>query len=218
MPDKFTRLDPRGYAYILDHSTPPDALTLELIEETESLGAVSAMQIAPDQAALLAMLTRLTGARRAVEVGTFTGLSALAVARALPDDGHLLCCDVNEEWTSIARRYWERAGVAAKITLRIAPAAETLRALPADETIDLAFIDADKSGYLDYYEQILSRLRSGGLIVMDNVLWGGRVADPDADDKNTAALRAFNDFIVADPRVDAVMVPVSDGLSLIRKR
>jgi caffeoyl-CoA O-methyltransferase len=145
--------------YLVGHGTPPDAIQLALIEETRELGAVSGMQIAPEQGAFLTLLTRLVGARSAVEVGTFTGYSSLCIARGLSADGHLLCCDVSDEWTSIARRAWDSAGVAARIELKLAPAADTLRALPAEETIDLAFIDADKPGYAVYYEEILSRHR-----------------------------------------------------------
>ena len=216
--DKFTRLDDVLYGYMLAHSSPPDALELELIEETKRLGGISMMQVARDQAAFLSMLTKISGARRAVEVGTFTGYSALAVARALPDDGTLLCCDVNEEWTAIALEYWERAGVAGKITLEIAPAIETLQALPTNERIDLAFIDADKTGYPGYYEEILHRMDSGGLIALDNVLWMGWVVDPNMTDPETKAIRAFNDFLVADERVEAVMLPISDGMTLVRKK
>jgi caffeoyl-CoA O-methyltransferase len=153
-----------------------------------------------------------------VEVGTFTGYSALCIARGLPDDGQLLACDVSEEWTAIARRYWERAGVASRIDLRLGPALDTLRALPADTRFDMGFIDADKPTYPAYYEEILTRLRPGGLILVDNVLWFGRVADPAADDPQTLAIRAFNDQVAADPRVDCVMLPVSDGLTILRKR
>jgi len=168
--------------------------------------------------ALMAMLVHITNARNVVEVGTFTGYSALCVARGLADDGRLLCCDVSEEWTAIGRRAWERAGVAHRIDLRIAPALETLRALPADTEIDLAFIDADKPSYAAYYEELLTRLRPGGLIVVDNVLWDGNVVNPDAQDENTVAIRAFNDLVAADERVDRVMLAVSDGLTLLRKR
>ena len=176
------------------------------------------MQVAPEQGAFMTLLTRLIGARRAVEVGTFTGYSAMAIALGLPDDGHLLCCDVEEHWTSIGRRYWEEAGVAHKIELRIAPAIETLKALPDDEVIDLAFIDADKENYANYYEALLPRLRRNGVILVDNVLWGGSVVDPARQDRDTLAIRAFNDAIAHDPRVDAVMIPLSDGLTLLRKR
>jgi caffeoyl-CoA O-methyltransferase len=190
----------------------------ELTRETAKVGPLARMQVAPEQGALLTFLTRLIGARRAIEVGTFTGYSALCIARGLPPDGKLLCCDVSEEWTSVARRYWEKAGVAERIELRIAPAAETLGALPHGEPWDLGFIDADKEGYPVYYEEILKRLRPGGLILVDNVLWTGRVADPAAQDPSTLAIRAFNDLVATDVRVDKVMIPVSDGLTLLRKR
>ena len=218
MENKFTRLDPALYQYLVGHRSPPDALELALIEETDQLGSISMMQVAPEQAAFLAMLTRICGARRAVEVGTFTGYSALAIARALPEDGTLLCCDISQEWTAIGLEYWERAGVAHKITLELAPAIETLSALPQNERIDLAFIDADKAGYRAYYEEILKRMDSGGLILLDNTLWMGWVLDPAMNDSETVAIRAFNDFLVYDPRVDVVMLPISDGLTLIRKK
>ena len=204
--------------YLVRHGTPPDDLQRRLIEETRGLGAISMMQIAPEQGALLTLLTQVCGARHALEVGTFTGYSALCIARGLPEDGTLLCCDVSEEWTSIGRRYWEEAGLMKKIELRLAPAADTLRALPDGEHFDLTFIDADKPGYPIYYEEALKRTRPGGLILADNVLWAGRVADPEADDEQTRAIRAFNDRVARDERVDPVMIPLSDGLTLIRKR
>ena len=176
------------------------------------------MQIAPEQGAFLTLLTRLIGAKSAVEVGTFTGYSSLCIARGLPADGHLLCCDVSEEWTSVARRAWESAGVADRIELKIAPGADTLRALPDAETIDLAFIDADKPGYPVYYEEILQRMRPNGVLLVDNVLWDGRVIQADADDDNTVAIRAFNDMVKADDRVEAVILPIADGLTLCRKK
>jgi caffeoyl-CoA O-methyltransferase len=185
--------------------TPPDALQRELIEETQRLGGISLMQIAPEQGAFMTLLTRAIGARRAVEVGTFTGYSAICIARGLPEDGHLLCCDVSEEWTRVARRYFEKAGLAERIELRIGPGAETLASLPVDDPLDLAFIDADKPGYPVYYEEILKRLRPGGLVLVDNVLWMGRVADPEVDDEQTRAIRSFNDFVAGDDRVDRVM-------------
>jgi len=218
MHDKFVRLDKRVYEYLLAHCTEPDDLEVELIERTDSLGDVSVMQVARDQAQLMGMLTKLSGARRAVEVGTFTGLSALAVARALPADGTLLCCDISEEWTAIAREFWQRAGVDSKIRLELAPAIDTLRALPTDEPIDIAFIDADKAGYPAYYEELITRMDSGGLLLLDNVLWFGMVADPSVTDDDTNAIRAFNDMVATDDRVEVVMLPVSDGLSLVRKR
>jgi caffeoyl-CoA O-methyltransferase len=166
----------------------------------------------------MTLLARVTGARRAIEVGTFTGYSTLCLARGLPADGRVIACDVSREWTAIGRRYWEKAGVAEKIDLRIGPAAETLRALPEEEGFDLAFIDADKPNYPVYYELILARLRHGGLILVDNVLWMGQVVNPEASDPQTQAIRSFNDAVARDARVECVMLPISDGLSLLRKR
>ncbi|MEP7054229.1 MAG: class I SAM-dependent methyltransferase [Actinomycetota bacterium] len=207
------------HEYLLAHSTPLDDIQRELIAESAArTGDQANMQIAPEQGAFMTLLARLIGARNAIEVGTFTGYSALCVARGLPDDGKLICCDISEEWTSIGRPYWEKAGVADRIDLRIAPAAETLRALPADQVFDLAFIDADKPGYPVYYEEILTRLRPGGVILVDNVLWSGDIIDGTRTDDNTVALRAFNDLVVADPRVEVVILPIADGLSFIRKK
>jgi caffeoyl-CoA O-methyltransferase len=211
-------LTPPVHEYLVEHSVAPDPVLRALIEETEALGPVSMMQIAPEQGAFMTLLTRAVGARRAVEVGTFTGYSALCIARGLPDDGGLLCCDVSEEWTGVARRHWERAGVADRIELVIAPAAETLRALPEQEVFDLAFIDADKPSYPIYYEEILKRLRPNGLILVDNVLWMGRVVDPESDDEQTAHIRRFNDLAAGDARVECAMMAVGDGLLMIRKR
>ena len=218
--------DPKSFAlsagvhkYIVDHGMPPDAVQQALIDETRTkLGDTAIMQIAPEQGAFMTLLTRAVGARRAVEVGTFTGYSALCIARGLPDDGRLLCCDISEEWTAIGKPAWERDGVADKIELRIGPAIDTLRALPSDPVIDLAFIDADKPSYADYYEELLSRLRPNGLILVDNTLWGGSVADPSVTDDNTKAIRDFNDKVAADERVDCVLLPISDGLTMLRKR
>jgi predicted O-methyltransferase YrrM len=204
--------------YLVAHAPPIDDVQRDLIAETEALGGISMMQIAPEQGAFMTLLTRLIGARHAIEVGTFTGYSAISIARGLPDDGTLLCCDVNEEWTAIARKYWGRAGVDDKIELRIAPAIETLRSLPAGERFDLAFIDADKPNYPAYYEEVLSRLRRNGVILVDNTLWGGAVVDAKATDDNTRAIRAFNDGVAADDRVESTILTVGDGLTLIRKR
>lgn len=206
------------HEYLVAHGTPPDDVLSDLIVETAGLGPIAGMQVAPEQGALLTFLVAALEVRNAVEVGTFTGYSAVCIARGLPADGRLLCCDVSEEWTGIARRAWERAGVADRIELRIAPAIETLRALPREPTVDFAFIDADKVSYPAYYEELLARLSPRGVLVVDNVLWGGRVVDPAADDDNTSAIRAFNDLVAADERVQAVMLPVSDGLTLIRRR
>ena len=206
------------HEYLVCHGTPPDEIQRDLIEETRRLGGIALMQVAPEQGAFLMLLARAIGARRAVEIGTFTGYSALCIARGLTDDGTLVCCDTSEEWTSIAKPFWERAGVAGKIDLRIGPALETLRAMPEEPVLDFAFIDADKPGYPAYYEELLQRLRPGGLILVDNVLWQGRVVDAGATDPHTVAIRSFNDLIAADERVDRVMLPVSDGLTIVRKR
>lgn len=218
MGPKDVRLSARLHEYLVAHGTPPDEIQQGLIEATrEHAGDRALMQVAPEQGAFMTLLTRAIAARRAIEVGTFTGYSALCIARGLPEDGTLLCCDVSDEWTRIGRPYWERAGVADRIDLRIAPALETLRGLPQEPTWDLAFIDADKVNYMAYYEELLARLRTGGLILVDNVLWMGAVVDPGNDDESTVAIRKFNDHVASDPRVDCVMLPVSDGLSLLRK-
>jgi len=206
------------HAYLVSHGTPPDEIQCELIDKTQALGDVSIMQIAPEQGAFMTLLARILGARRAIEIGTFTGYSALCLARGLPDDGELICCDVSEEWTNVGRHYWERAGVAHKIDLRIAPAIETLADLAREPNFDLAFIDADKTAYIAYFEALLPLIRAGGVILVDNVLWTGAVVDPEANDENTLAIRRFNDFVAADPRVECVMLPIADGLTLLRKR
>ncbi|MEV4702511.1 class I SAM-dependent methyltransferase [Actinoplanes sp. NPDC049316] len=205
--------------YVLTHSTAADPVLRDLAAETaRSFPAAAGMQISHDEGELLTMLVRLTGARFAVEVGVFTGYSAICIARGLAPDGRLLACDVSPEWTAVARAYWQRAGVADRIELRLAPAVETLRGLSADPVVDFAFIDADKTGYPDYYAELLPRLRPGGLIVLDNVLRGGRVLDPAANDPADEAIRRINDLVAADERVDCVMLPVRDGVTLIRKR
>jgi caffeoyl-CoA O-methyltransferase len=204
----------------LDEATRETPLQQRLRAETARLPNAR-MQISPDQGALLALLARLTGTRRALEVGTFTGYSALAVAAALPDDGRLIACDVSEEWTRVARRYWREAGLAAKIELRLGPAAETLAALLHDGqggSFDFAFIDADKENSDRYYELCLRLLRPGGLIAVDNALWHGTVADPAVQDDETNAIRALNRKARDDDRVDACLATVGDGLLLARKR
>ncbi|GAT70506.1 class I SAM-dependent methyltransferase [Planomonospora sp. ID91781] len=212
-------IDPGVSDYLLSHCTPADDLLRELAAETREAFPDSAnMQISHDEGELLTMLVRLTGARQAVEVGVFTGYSSVCIARGLPADGRLLACDVSDEWTSIARRYWERAGLTDRIDLRIAPAIETLRALPAEPYIDFAFVDADKVGYPLYYEELVPRLRPGGLIVLDNVLRAGRVLDPACEDEADVAMRRMNETVVADDRVDSVMLPVRDGVTLARRR
>ena len=217
-PSKFIALTPKLYEYLVAHGHNGDPIRAELAAETAKLGQISSMQIAPEQGTFMAILASAIGARSAVEVGTFTGYSALCVARALPADGRLLCCDVNEQWTGIGRRYWERAGVANKITLKLGPAADTLKAIPASHTFDFAFIDADKSSYSIYYDEILKRLRPGGFILIDNVLWSGAVVHEAIKDADTLALRALNDFIAKDTRVEAVMLAVADGLTIVRKK
>lgn len=204
--------------YVLDHTTAGDDVDASLSETTGELGGVARMQVARDQEMFLSMLVSAVRPQLAIEVGTFTGTSSLAIARALPDGGRLLCCDVSEEWTAIARRHWEAAGVSDRIDLVIAPAIQTLRALPDDTPVDFAFIDADKTGYLAYYEELVPRLSDHGLLVVDNVLWSGRVMDPSADDDDTVALREFNARVVADDRVDVVMLSIGDGVSVVRRR
>lgn len=206
------------HAYLVAHGTPPDAVQESLIAATQALGGISRMQIAPEQGAFMTMLTTLVGATFAVEVGTFTGYSSICIARGLAPGGSLLCCDVSEEWTAIAREHWAMAGLEDRIEPRIGPAADTLRSLPLDPTIDLAFIDADKTGYRTYYDEIIDRLRPGGLVLVDNVLWGGNVVNESDTSDDTEAIRAVNDHIAGDERVDVVMLPIADGLTIARKR
>ncbi|HEY9157814.1 O-methyltransferase [Candidatus Binatus sp.] len=217
-PSRFIALTPKLHEYLVAHGHNGDPIRAELAAETAKLGQISTMQIGPEQGTFMAILAGAIGARSAVEVGTFTGYSALCVARALPADGRLLCCDVNEQWTGIARRYWERAGVANRITLKLGPAADTLNAIPVSHAFDFAFIDADKSSYPIYYDEILKRLRPGGLILIDNVLWKGAVVDEAIKDADTRAIRALNDSIAHDTRVEAVMLGVGDGLTIVRKK
>jgi predicted O-methyltransferase YrrM len=207
-------------ATYVDAHAREDAIARRLRAETATLPQAG-MQIGADQGAFLALLVRGIGARRCIEVGTFTGYSALAVAQALPPDGKLVCCDISAAWTAIAQRYWQEAGVAERIELRLAPAVATLRELRDRDgagSYDFAFIDADKSGYEAYYEECLVLVRSGGLIVLDNMLWSGRVADSDAHDADTDAIRALNAKIRGDTRVDASLLTIGDGVMLTRKR
>ncbi|MEV4758019.1 O-methyltransferase [Micromonospora sp. NPDC049559] len=205
------------HSYIVAHGTPPDELAQELAEETQAaLPDEAGMQVAPEQAAFLTFLTRLLDVRHAVEIGTFTGMSSLAIARGLPEGGRLTCFDISSEFTSVAQRYWERAGVSDRIELRIGPAAETLRSLPTEPHLDLAFIDADKTGYPLYWSELVPRMRPGGVIAVDNVLRHGRVLAP--QDEADRAIAAFNETVRDDVRVDVVMLPVADGLTLARRR
>jgi caffeoyl-CoA O-methyltransferase len=218
---KGAELTPELYGYVLAHNPPLDPLLGELIEVTRArFGPEAGKLSADEQAPLLAFLVRLTGAREIVEVGTFTGFSALAMARALPAGGHILACDISEEWTAVGREFWERAGVADLIELRIAPALDTLRALPAEPYVDLVYLDADKTGYPAYWEELVPRVRPGGLIVVDNTLSHGRVVDPAelAGGGDAAAIHAFNERVAADERVEAVLLTVADGLTLARRR
>lgn len=212
-------LEPEIEAYVTAHSTSPDAHQVALEAATRAkTGPAWPMQIASDQAVLLEILVRAMGAKRAIEIGTFTGYSALAIARGLGREGRLLCCDISEEWAAIACDAWAQAGVADRVELRIGPAIETLRALPRGDQFDFAFIDADKPGYVSYYEELVERLRPGGLLLLDDVLQGGAVADPSAQDERVRAIRELNDHVVADPRVAVAMVPIGNGVSVVQKR
>ena len=214
---KTVAVTPAIHDYLVPHGMPPDAIQRSLIRETQALGPVAGMQIAPEQGAFMTLLTKMVDARFAVEVGTFTGYSALCIARGLAPGGHLLCLDISAEWTAIGVRHWAEAGLDDRIELRIGPAADALRELPADPPIDIGFIDADKGGYRTYYDEIVERLRPGGLVLLDNVLWGGAVVDEDDHEPDTEAIRAVNDHVAGDDRVDAVMLPIADGLTIARK-
>ena len=207
------------YEYMVAVSLREPELLARLREETRQQ-EMARMQIATEQGQLMAFLIHLLGAGKALEIGVFTGYSSLCVALALPDSGRLIACDVYEEWTGIARRYWREAGVAGKIDLRLAPAADTLAELLEQgvaASFDFVFIDADKTNYAPYYEECLKLIRVGGVIAVDNVLWSGSVADPAAEDAETQAIRAFNEKIHHDPRVEITLVPIADGLPLARK-
>ncbi len=213
-------LTPDLYHYLQTHSLREPDILKALRRETAAM-PMAVMQIAPEQGQFMAMLVKLLNAKRIIEVGVFTGYSTLSMALALPEDGRLIACDINEEWTSVAQRYWHKAGVAEKIDLHLAPALDTLQTLSrqgGQRRFDMAFIDADKGNYSAYYDAILPLLRSGGLMVIDNVLWSGAVADPIIQDDDTRALREFNRKVHNDQRVDISMLPIADGLTLLRKR
>jgi caffeoyl-CoA O-methyltransferase len=216
MTNKTESLSDELHAYVVAHGSTPDEIVADLIAETRAaLPELVRMQIAPEQAGFLTLFTRITGARYAVEVGTFTGLSSIAIARGMGPDSKLICCDVSEEFTSIAQRYWTRAGLDNQIELRLGPAADTLRAMPTEPHIDLAFIDADKTGYPAYWAELVPRMRPGGVILVDNVLNHGHVLDPrDADAK---AIVLFNEEVLADSRVRSVILPLADGVTIARK-
>jgi caffeoyl-CoA O-methyltransferase len=206
-------------AYLCAHSSPPDAVLRELANETADLFPYeTSLAIAPEQGTFMTLVTQIASATTAIEIGTFTGYSSICIARGLAAGGRLICCDINEEWTSVARKYWEKAGLAERIQLRLGPALETLRSLPESELFDLAFIDADKDGYLAYWREVVPRVRPGGVILVDNTFSHGRVIDAGNDNPTVIAIRDFNDHAAADDRVDLVMIPLGDGLTLARKR
>ncbi len=213
------QIRPELHAYLVAHSSPVDEVLASLAAETQRRYPDDAgLQIGPEQGTFMTLLTRLSGARRGIEVGTFTGYSSICIARGLADGGRLICCDVSEEWTSVARAYWDKAGVADRVELRLGAALGTLRALPAGAAFDLAFIDADKGGYIGYWDEIVPRIRPGGAVLVDNTFSHGRVIDQANRDPVVQAIRDFNDHAVADERVDLVMLPVGDGLTLARKK
>lgn len=205
--------------YAQAHSTRPDAVQQQLIERTRAeTGGASGMQIGADQGVFMEMLTRAIGAKRAIEIGTFTGYSSLAIARGLGSDGRLICCDVNETWTAIAREHWTLAGLDGRVDLRIGPAIETLSALDPAEPFDLAFVDADKPGYAAYVDALHPLIRPGGLILIDNTLWSGKVLDSAELDDDTAALRALNDALAVDERFTVAMLTIGDGVTMLERR
>ena len=219
MSNRTLSIDDRIYDYLLSVSLRESELQKQLREETAGI-EYSEMQIAPEQGQFMAMLVGLCGARRAIEVGTYTGYSSISIASALPEDGELICCDDSAEWTAVAKKYWQRAGLEKRIRLKLGPAADTLQSL-IDEgqsgSFDFIFIDADKQNYEVYYEQALNLIRKGGLIAVDNTLWSGDVADLDNNEPGTRAIRHFNDVVKEDKRVQISLVPIGDGLTLIRK-
>ena len=206
--------------YVRASSERPDDVARALVEETAAMAArgdvPATMQIAPEQGAFMQLLTTALGARRAIEIGTFTGLSALCIVRGLPDDGALLCLDIDENWTAVARRYWDRSGVGHRIEMRLGDARDTLRSLPEEAAFDLAFVDADKTGYATYVDELYPRMTPNGVVLLDNTLWSGRVLAPTSDDDH--ALVALNASLVADPRWETVLLPLADGLTMLRKR
>ncbi len=215
---KFTALDDELHAYVVGHGAREDEVLARVRTETAAMGDIAVMQIAPDQGAFMTLIARVIGAREAIELGTFTGYSAICIARGLAPGGRLIACELSEEYAEVAARNLAAAGVADRVEIRIGPALETLADIPANEVFDLAFIDADKESYPAYYELVLARTRPGGVIVVDNVLAAGRVIDADNDQEQVRAIRETNDLIAADERVDCAMVGIADGLMLARKR
>jgi caffeoyl-CoA O-methyltransferase len=213
-----TPIDEDLAAYVADHAGGRDEVLLDVERETAELGPLANMQTSPEQAALLELLARLTGARRAIEIGTFTGYGAIRIARGLASGGSLLCCELEQRWADVARRNLDRAGVGDRVEILIAPALDTLRSLPAERTFDLAYLDADKTGYPAYYDELVPRLAPGGLLAIDNVLMNGRVLDPPDGDDGARAVADLNDRIPRDPRVESVLLGMADGLTLVRRR
>ena len=216
--EKFLPMSVELQEYVVEHSSPRDDALIEIERDTEALGDIAVMQMSAEQGALFTVLVGALGARLAVEVGTFTGYGAVCIARGLAPGGRLICCEVDPERAALAVSNLERAGVADVCDMRVGPALETLQALPLEESIDFAFIDADKTGYSDYYDELLPRMRVGGLIALDNVLRGGQVLDADSGDESNDAMRALNDRIARDPRVEVAMVPLADGITFARKK
>jgi caffeoyl-CoA O-methyltransferase len=212
-----TPIDAELAAYIAAHAGGRDDALLDVERETSELGSLANMQTSPEQAALLELLARSIGARRAIEIGTFTGYGAIRLARGLAPGGSLLCCELEQRWADVARRNLDRAGVGDRVEIRVAPALETLRDLPAEPSFDLAYLDADKTGYPAYYEELVPRLRPGGLLGIDNVLMSGRILHP-ADDEPARAVAELNDRVARDERVESVMLGMADGLTLVRRR
>ena len=215
---KFTTLDESLYAYLVEKGTRQDDVLRRLAEETERMGDIAVMQIGPDEGAFMTLLVRAIGARRALEVGTFTGYSAICIARGLPADGELVACELSEDYAKTARRWFDEAGVSERVDLRLGSALETLRAMPTEEAFDFAFIDANKDDYPGYYEECLARLRPGGVIAVDNVLGAGRVVDPAPEDEQARGIVELNQRLATDERVDIAMVPIADGVTLALKR
>jgi caffeoyl-CoA O-methyltransferase len=219
MPDKYLELTPAIYSYLTQQrSKADDTLLDELRHETSKLGKISAMQISEEQGSLFTLLVAALNVQNAIEIGTFTGYSAVCIARGLPKNGKLLCLDVSDEWTSIARKYWARAGLENKISLRIGPAEETLKKIDPQTIFDFVFIDADKPNYETYYELLLPKTKTNGLIIFDNMLWGGRLGKGTTDDPDGRAIDALNKKLSKDSRIEAVLIPVADGLMICRKK
>ena len=218
MREKFTALTPETWRYVVEHCSPRDEVLHRVADETEAMGDIARMQTAPDEGAFLTLLVAAIEARYAVEVGTFTGYSAICIARGLAPGGRLVCCEIDEGFAETSGANLRAAGVEDRVEIRVGPALDTLRAMPRDEPIDFAFVDADKPGYRDYVEELVVRTRPRGLIALDNVLLSGRVLDPPADDEGAQAMAALNDSLVGDDRVDTVMLGLADGVTLLRKR